>query len=167
VHDYPTKPDQWHLPPVEAQPRLAHALNFTPNKEPHLLYPLYLTHDEIERRAFVAGDGLIALLAETAHDLQQENLDYANKQESLKTASFELGKFEGLGEDVQAAMTSLNAQVSSLQQHLTTATELLGTCHAWLQGEQTKTVKGRREAAQSLAARMALQGLGHPRHPQH
>ncbi len=132
-----------------------------------MLYPLHLTFDEIERRAFVAGDGLIASLAETAHDLQQENLDYANSQESLKTAYFELGKLESLGEDIQAAMTSLNAQVSSLQQQLTKATGLLGTCHAWLQGEQTKTIKGRREAARSLAAHMALQGLGHPRHPPH
>jgi hypothetical protein len=132
-----------------------------------LLYPLHLTHDEIERRAFLAGDGLIASLAETAHDLQQENFDYANSQDILKTQAFEAGKLEGLGEDVQAAMTSLNAQVSSLQQQLTKATDLLGTCHAWLQGEPSKTIKDRREAARSLAANMALQGLGHPRHPQH
>lgn len=129
-----------------------------------MLYPLYLTHDEIERRAFVAGDGLIASLAETAHDLQQENLDYANSQDTLKTQAFEAGKLEGLGEDVQATITSLNAQVSSLQQQLTKATELLGTCHAWLQGEQTKTIKGRREAAQALSTRMVSQGLGYPKH---
>ncbi|MBI2726208.1 MAG: hypothetical protein HYX42_08160 [Polaromonas sp.] len=129
-----------------------------------MLYPLYLTHDEIERRAFVAGDGLIASLAETAHDLQQENLDYANSQDILKTQAFEAGKLEGLGEDVQAAMTSLSAQVSGLQVQLAKAVELLGTCHAWLQGDQTKTIKGRREAAHALSNRMTSQGLGYPRH---
>ncbi len=129
-----------------------------------MLYPLHLTHDEIERRAFLAGDGLIASLAETAHDLQQENLDYANSQDTLKTQYFEAGRIDGRGEDVQAAMTSLNAQVSSLQQQLTKATELLGACHAWLQGEQTKTIKGRRESAHALSNRMASQGLGYPKH---
>ncbi len=129
-----------------------------------MLYPLYLTHDEIERRAFVAGDGLIASLAEAAHDLEQENLTLTSNEESLKVASFEAGKLVGLGEDVQAAMTSLNTQMSSLQQQLAKATELLGTCHAWLQGDQSKTIKGRREAAQALCTQMVSHGLGYPRH---
>lgn len=129
-----------------------------------MLYPLYLTHDEIERRAFVAGDGLIASLAETAHDLHQENLDYANSQDTLKTQAFEAGKLEGLGEDVQATITNLNTQLSELQHKVAKATELLGTCHAWLQGDQSKTIKGRREAAQALSTRMVSQGLGYPRH---
>ncbi|MES2363295.1 MAG: hypothetical protein V4646_16100 [Pseudomonadota bacterium] len=127
-------------------------------------YPSYLTHEELERRAFLAGDGLIASLAETAHNLEQENLNYFNTHDTLKAQAFEAGKLEGLSEDVQAAMSSLNAQLSTMQNQLTQATELLGTCHAWLQGDQTKTVKGRRDAAQSLSTRMVSQGLGYPRH---
>ena len=129
-----------------------------------MLYPLYLTHDEIERRAFLAGDGLVASLAETAHDLEQENLHHINSLDGIKSKAYEAGKLDALGQDVQAAMTSLNAQVSSLQQQLTKATELLGACHGWLQGDQTKTIKGRREAAHALSNRMTSQGLGYPRH---
>jgi hypothetical protein len=131
-----------------------------------LSYPSHLTHEEIERYAFLAGDDLIASLAETAHGLEQENLTLTSNEESIRTNAFEAGRIDGLGEDVQAVISSLNAQVSSLQQQLTKATELLGTCHAWLQGEQTKTIKGRREAAQSLATGMAVKGLGHPCHTQ-
>ncbi|MFC6282566.1 MULTISPECIES: hypothetical protein [Polaromonas] len=127
-------------------------------------YPSHLTHEEMERYAFLAGDGLIASLAEAAHDLEQENLTLANDQEYLKTASFEAGKLEGLCEDVKATITSLNTQISNLQAQLAKAVELLGTCHAWLRGEQGKTVKGRREAAQTLSTRMVSQGLGYPRH---
>ncbi len=127
-------------------------------------YPMHLSHQELERYAFLAGDGLTASLAETAHDLEQENLHYLNTQDSLKAQAFEAGQLDGLGQDVQAAITQLNEQVSSLQDKLAKATELLGTCHSWLQGEQGKTIKGRREAAQALANRMVLQGLGYPRH---
>lgn len=127
-------------------------------------YAPHLSHLELERYAFLAGDGLTAALAETAHDLEQQNLDYFNSQDALKTQAFEAGKLEGLGEDVQAAITGLTQEVTTLRDQLAKATALLGTCHAWLQGEQAKTVKGRREAAHSLANRMACQGLGYPRH---
>lgn len=127
-------------------------------------YPSHLTHEEIERYAFLAGDDLIASLAETVHGLEQENLTLTSNEESIRINAFEAGRIDGLGEDVQAAITSLNARVSSLQQQLTKATELLGACHAWLQGDQTKTIKGRREAAHALSNRMTSQGLGYPRH---
>ncbi len=112
----------------------------------------------------MAGDGLTASLAETAHDLEQENLLHLNSLDGIKSEAYEAGKLEGLGEDVQTAITNLNAQVSALQDQLAKAVELLGTCHAWLQGDQTKTIKGRREAAQALSNRMTSQGLGYPRH---
>ncbi len=127
-------------------------------------YPLHLSHQELERYAFLAGDGLTASLAETAHDLEQENLTLTSNEDTLKAQAFEAGKLEGLGEDVQTAIANLNAQVSGLQDQLAKAVELLGTCHAWLQGEQAKTIKGRREAAHSLSNRMTSQGLGYPRH---
>ncbi|MES2400213.1 MAG: hypothetical protein V4573_09530 [Pseudomonadota bacterium] len=127
-------------------------------------YPMHLSHQELERYAFLAGDGLIASLAETAHDLEQENLDYFNSQDSLKAQAFEAGKLDGLGQDVQAVIADLNTQVSALQDQLAKATELLGTCHAWLQGDQAKTIKGRRQAVQALTNRMVSQGLGYPRH---
>lgn len=127
-------------------------------------YPLHLSHQELERYAFLAGDGLTASLAETAHDLEQENLDYFNSQDSLKAKAFEAGKLDGLGQDVQAVITDLNTQLSALQDQLAKATELLGTCHAWLQGDQAKTIKGRRQAVLALANRMVSQGLGYPRH---
>ena len=127
-------------------------------------YPHHLSHQELERYAFLAGDGLTAALAETADDLEQENLDYVNNQDSLKTQAFEAGKLEGLGEDVQATITGLTQEAARLRGQLAKATELLGSCHAWLQGDQTKTIKGRREAAHSLANRMTCKGLGYPRH---
>ena len=103
-------------------------------------------------------------LAETADDLEQQNLDYFNSQDDLKTQAFEAGKLEGLGEDVQAAITGLTQKAAELQDQLAKAIALLGTCHAWLQGEQTKTIKGRRQAAHALANQMASQGMGYPRH---
>jgi len=127
-------------------------------------YAPHLSHQELERYAFLAGDGLTAALAETAHDLEQQNLDYFNSQDALKTQAFEAGKLEGLGEDVQAAITGLTQQAATLRDQLAKAIALLGTCHAWLQGEQAKTIKGRREAAHILANRMVSQGLGYPRH---
>lgn len=127
-------------------------------------YAHHLSHQELERYAFLAGDGLTAALAETAHDLEQQNLDYFNSQDALKTQAFEAGKLEGLGEDVQAAITGLTQQAATLRDQLAKAIALLGTCHAWLQGEQTKTIKGRREAAHILANMMVSQGLGYPRH---
>lgn len=127
-------------------------------------YPPHLSHRELERYAFLAGDGLTATLAETSDDLEQENLDYFNNQDALRTQAFEAGKLEGLGEDVHATITGLTQEAARLRDQLAKATELLGSCHAWLQGDQTKTIKGRREAAHSLVNRMACQGLGYPRH---
>lgn len=127
-------------------------------------YPPHLSHQELERYAFIAGDGLTAALAETAHDLEQQNLDYFNSQDALKTRAFEAGKLEGLEKDIQAAITALTEEAAALRNQLAKATEVLGTCHAWLEGDQTKTVKGRREAAHSLANRMARQGLRYPQH---
>jgi len=127
-------------------------------------YATHLSHQELERYAFLAGDGLTAALAETADDLEQQNLDYFNSQDALKTQAFEAGKLEGLGENVQATITGLNLQVAALRDQLAKAIALLGTCHAWLQGEQTKSIKGRRQAAHSLANQMASQGMGYPRH---
>lgn len=127
-------------------------------------YPHHLSHRELERYAFLAGDSLTAALAEIAEDLEEENLDYFNNQDCLRTQAFEAGKLEGLGEDVQAAITAMSQEASRMRDQIVKATELLGSCHAWLQGDQTKTIKGRREAAHSLANRMACQGLGYPRH---
>lgn len=127
-------------------------------------YAPHLSHQELERYAFLAGDGLTAALAETANDLEQQNLDYFNSQDALKTQAFEAGKLEGLGEDVQAAITRLTQQAGALRDQLAKAVALLGTCHAWLQGEQTKTIKGRRQAAHVLANQMTSQGMGYPRH---
>lgn len=127
-------------------------------------YAPHLSHQELERYAFLAGDGLTAALAETADDLEQQNLDYFNSQDVLKTQAFEAGKLEGLGEDVQATIAGLTQQAVALQDRLAKSIALLGTCHVWLQGEQTKTIKGRREAAHALANQMASQGMGYPRH---
>lgn len=127
-------------------------------------YAPHLSHQELERCAFLAGDGLTAALAETADDLEQQNLDYFNSQDALRTQAFEAGKLEGLGEDVQTAITGLTQQATALRDQLAKAIALLGTCHAWLQGEQTKTLKGRRQAAHALANQMASQGMGYPRH---
>lgn len=127
-------------------------------------YAPHLSLQELERYAFLAGDGLTAALAETADDLEQQNFDYFNNQEALQTQAFETGKLEGLGEDVQAAITGLTQQAAALRDQLAKAIALLGTCHAWLQGEQTKTIKGRRQAAHALANQMTSQGMGYPRH---
>jgi hypothetical protein len=127
-------------------------------------YPQHLSYRELGRYAFLAGDGFTAALAETADDLEQENLDYFNNQDSLRTQAFEAGKLQGLGEDVQATITGVTQEAARLRDQLAKATELLGSCHAWLQGDQTKTIKGRREAAHSLANRMTGLGLGYPRH---
>lgn len=127
-------------------------------------YPQHLSHRELERYAFLAGDGLTAALAETADDLEQENLDYFNNQDALRTQAFEAGKLDGLGEDVHATITELTQEAARLKEQLAKAIELLGSCHAWLQGEQTKTVKGRRQAAHALANQMTSRGMGYPRH---
>ena len=127
-------------------------------------YAPYLSHQELERYAFIAGDGPTAALAETADDLEQQNLDYFNSQDALKTQAFEAGKLEGLGEDVQAAISGLTQEATALRDQVAKSIALLGTCHAWLQGAQTKTIKGRRQAAHSLANQMASQGMGYPRH---
>lgn len=127
-------------------------------------YAPHLSHQELERYAFLAGDGLTAALAETADDLEQQNLDSFNNQDALKTQAYEAGKLEGLGEDVQATITGLTQEATALRDQLGKAIALMGTCHAWLQGEQTKTIKGRRQAAHVLANHMASQGMGYPRH---
>lgn len=127
-------------------------------------YPAHLSYQELERYAFLAGDGLTASLAEEAHDLDQVNTRYAGDQERLKAEAFEAGKVEGLGQDVQAVITELKLQITNQQDQLRKATELLGTSHAWLAGNQVSTVKGRREAAHALANRMVAHGLSYPRH---
>ncbi len=127
-------------------------------------YAPHFSHHELARYAFLAGDGLTAALAETADDLEQQNIEYYNSQDALKTQAFEAGKLEGLGEDVQAAISGLTQEAAALRDQLATAIALLGTCHAWLQGEQTKTIKGRRQAAHALANQMTSQGMGYPRH---
>lgn len=127
-------------------------------------YAPHLSHQELERYAFLAGDDLTAALAETADDLEQQNLDYYNSQDALKTQAFEAGKLEGLGADVQATITGLTQEATALRDQLGKAIALMGTCHAWLQGEQTKTIKGRRQAAHALANQMTCQGMGYPRH---
>lgn len=127
-------------------------------------YAPHLSHHELERYAFLAGDGLTAALAETADDLEQQNLEYYNGQDALKTQAFEAGKLEGLGEDVQAAISGLTQEAAALRDQFANAIALLGTCHAWLQGEQAKTIKGRRQAAHALANQMTSQGMGYPRH---
>lgn len=127
-------------------------------------YPMHLSHQEIERYAFLAGDGLVASLAETAPDLEQENLTLTSSEDTLKAQAFEAGKLDGLGEDVQAIIPAMSDQVANLTKQLADATGLIGICHARLQGNQSKPLKGRREAAHSLASRMVSHGLGHPRH---
>ncbi|AYQ26568.1 hypothetical protein DT070_00050 [Polaromonas sp. SP1] len=125
---------------------------------------MHLSPQELERYAFMAGDGLVASLAETVNSLEQENTCYVTEQERLKAQAFEAGRLEGLGEDVQALITDLTAQVASLTDQLGMAGELLGSCHAWLQGDQARTAKGRRESAFALANRMVVHGLGYPQH---
>ena len=127
-------------------------------------YPLHLSPQELERYAFLVGDGLVASLAETVDYLEQEKICYADEQERLRAQAFEAGKLEGLGEDVQAVVTDLTAQVASLTDQLRKAVDLLGFCHSWLQGDQTKTAKGRRESAHAVANRMVAHGLGYPQH---
>lgn len=127
-------------------------------------YPPHLSPEELERYAFLAGDGLVASLAETATDLEQQNLHYQSTQDTLTTQAFEAGKLEGLGEDVQAVITDLTAQAAGLRDQLGKATELLGVIYARLLQEHTRTTKSRKALAQGLAAEMAFRGLGRPWH---
>jgi chromosome condensin MukBEF ATPase and DNA-binding subunit MukB len=98
-----------------------------------------LTHAEIERHAYMNGDGLVAMLAENAADIETIEADF----EQRLTDAFEAGKLEASEAELIAEIESLNVRLKNLGESLMRAHSLLDSTNAWLTGPNCKNAKGR------------------------
>jgi hypothetical protein len=98
-----------------------------------------MNFNEIERRAYIDGDGLVAMLAENAADIETIEADF----EQRLADKFEEGKLEASDAELLAEIESLKGQLEAVRASLARTHSLLDATNAWLTGPNCKNAKGR------------------------
>jgi hypothetical protein len=103
-----------------------------------------LTPAELERFAYIQGNGLLACYAGDADDLEGQVEGFDDLIDAAKTEAFEAGKREGIGLDTAEIIEDLERKVADLQASHQRCRNNLQAVYEWLRGEDSKTVKSRK-----------------------
>jgi hypothetical protein len=98
-----------------------------------------MTYDEIERLAYIQGDGQVAMLAANAADVEDIEADF----EERLSDKFEEGKLDASDAELLAEIESLKGRLKNVGESLMRAHSLLDSTNAWLTGPNCKNAKGR------------------------
>lgn len=119
-----------------------------------------LTPAELERYAYIQGNGLLACYAANAEDLEGQVDGFDDLIEAAKKEAFEAGKRAGMALDTAEIIEDLEHKLADLKaSHQRCRDHLQAVCE-WLRGEDSKTVKSRKAFEQRLQAAL----LATPRH---
>jgi len=102
-----------------------------------------LTPSELERFAYMQGDGLLACYAAEADDLEDRVDGFDDLIDAAKLESFEAGKQAGMALDAAKRIDDLESELAELKaSHQRCRNNLLGV-YDWLRSDDCKTVKTR------------------------
>ena len=110
------------------------------------------TSAELERIAYIQGDGLLACFAAETDDLEQEVDGFDDRIEAAKQESFEAGKREGMGLVTADLFDDLERCVVDIKASHQRCRDNLQAVHEWLRGDDCKTVKSRQVFEKRLRA---------------
>lgn len=113
-----------------------------------------LTHAEQERIAYITGNCLLAsTLADTA-DLESEVDLFDVILDRAKAASFDTGRYEGIGIDTAKVIGDLEAELKRVKKAHAAIRSDLEAVKSWLEGDASKTVAGRKKCASEIRRRL-------------
>lgn len=102
-----------------------------------------LTPSELERLAYIEGNGLLACCAAEADELEDQVDEFDDLIDTAKQESFEAGKQAGLALDAAQRIDDLESELAKLKaSHQRCRNNLLGV-YDWLRSDDCKTVKTR------------------------
>lgn len=102
-----------------------------------------LTPAELERFAYMQGNGLLACYAAEADDLEDRVDGFDDLIDIAKQESFEAGKQAGMALDAAQRIDALESELAELKaSHQRCRNNLLGV-YDWLRSDDCKTVKTR------------------------
>lgn len=102
-----------------------------------------MTPAELERFAYIRGDGLLACYAAEADDLEEQVDGFDDLIDAAKREAFEAGKREGIGLDVAGMHEDHQRHVADLKSSHQNCRDNLQAVHDWLRSDDCKTVKSR------------------------
>ncbi len=114
-----------------------------------------LTHNEIERYAFITGDADLQAVAADATDLGEEIAQLEKDQQAKVEEAFDMGESSGMEFDAQAEIAELEATNTHLLASLAAERTNLYILAHDLDTGVLNTVKARREQAHRLRKRAA------------
>lgn len=111
-----------------------------------------LTPAELERFAYMQGNGLLACYAAAADDLEAQVDGFDDLFDAATQESFEAGKQAGMALDAAKRIDDLESEVIKLKaSHQRCRNNLLGV-YDWLRSDDCKTVKTRQAFEKRLLA---------------
>ena len=105
--------------------------------------PVHLTPSELERFAYIQGNGLLACYAAEADDLESQVDGFDDLIDSAKQEAFDSGKQAGLGLDAAQQIADLENELKDLRASHQRCRDNLQAVHDWLRSDDCKTVKSR------------------------
>lgn len=111
-----------------------------------------LTPAELERFAYIQGNGLLACYAAEANDLEDQVDGFDDLIDAAKQESFEAGKQAGMELNAAQRIDDLESELAALKaSHQRCRNNLLGV-YDWLHSDDCKTVKSRKAFEKRLLA---------------
>jgi hypothetical protein len=113
-----------------------------------------LTPAELERIAYIEGNGLLACYAAEVHDLADQVDHFGDLIDAAKQESFKAGRQAGLELDAAQRIDYLESELAELKaSHRRCRNNLLGVFN-WLHSDDCKTIKSRKAFEKRLLAAM-------------
>jgi hypothetical protein len=110
------------------------------------------TSAELERSAYIRGNGLLACFAAEADDLELQVDGFDDLIEAAKKGSFEDGKRAGLGLVAADLIEDLERSVVDIKASHQRCRTNLQAVYEWLRSDECKTVKSRQAFEKRLHA---------------
>ena len=111
-----------------------------------------LTPAELERFAYIRGNGLLACYAAQSNDLEGQVDGFDDLIDAAKKEAFEAGKREGIGLDPSEMIEDLERQVAEVKTSHQRCRTNLQAVYDWLRSDDCKTVKSRQAFEKRLLA---------------
>ncbi len=111
-----------------------------------------LTSAELERFAYIRGNGMLACYFAQTDDLEGQVDGFDDLLDAAKKDALEAGKREGLGIDPAEMIEDLERQVAELKTSHQRCRTNLQAVYDWLRSDDCKTVKSRQAFEKRLLA---------------